>query len=287
MTKVFSIALQGQLASARSQLATCILLTRTDGNAYGFTTYDRTLLIGSVAYRPAASFNPSNIASNLNLDQDNVTAEALLDDDTLSEDDLRAGKWDYATFRIFQVNWADLTMGDKKDKTGHLGQVTVNRQTFVADLLGLMEAYIIAIGAVTQPGCRYNLGDVNCGVDLIGGSPSLTVTGTVGFDAGDFFTIADASRGEAEDYFTEGVITFTSGLADGLSYELKKFYAGGGMVTKTPIAYNVSGATYSMHAGCMRRFLEDCVKRFSNGGRFGGEPWLRGPDAAVQVGRHG
>lgn len=287
MSKTFSIALQAQLNSARARLATCILLTRQDGNTYGFTTYDRTLSIGGVLYRPAASFNPTDIASNLNLDIDNVTAEALLDSDTVTEDDLRAGKWDWATFRIFQVNWEDLTMGDKKDRKGHLGQVTVNRQTFMAELLGLMESYTISIGEITTPNCRANLGDQRCKVDLVGGSPSLTVTGTISFDAGDFFSIADAGRIEAEDYFTEGVITFTSGSANGLSYELKKFSFGGGMITKTPIAYNVNGATYSMHAGCMKRFLEDCVARFSNGANFRGEPWLRGPDAAVQVGRHG
>lgn len=284
--KTFPIALQTHLNKQLSKLATCILLTRTDGLTFGFTSFDRRLIINGVRYESAASFNPTDIASNLNLDIDNMSAEALINDDTLTEDDLRAGRWDYATFRIFQVNWSDLTMGEKKDRTGHLGQVTTNRNTFIAELLGLVEAYTMAIGEITSPNCRANLGDRRCKVDLVGGSPSFTVTGTITGDAGDFFTVADSARIEPDDYFTEGVITFTSGQADGLAYEIKQ-YTAGVMVTKTPIAYNVAGATYTMHRGCRKRFIEDCVGTFNNGVNFRGEPWLRGNDAMVQVGRHG
>ncbi len=286
MVKNFSSFMTQHLNLALTKLCSCILLTRTDGNRYGFTTHDKMLVIDNVRYEPAASFRRTDLANNLNLDLDNVSAEGLLSSSTITADDLRAGRWDYATYRIFQVNWSDLTMGDKKDMTGHLGQVTVNRQTFIAELLGLVEAYTISIGEITQPGCRANLGDQRCKVDLVGGSPSLTVTGTITTDYGDFFTIADSSRTEADTYFSEGVITFTSGDANGLAYELKIYTQSGGvMVTKTPIAYNVAGATYSMHAGCDKQ-RTTCRDRFSNVINFRGEPWLRGNDAMVQVGRH-
>jgi uncharacterized phage protein (TIGR02218 family) len=278
--KTYSIALRGHINSQLTTLATCILMTRTDGNIYGFTTHDKQLLIDGVYYESAAGFNPTDIASNSNIETDNVNVTALLDSASITEDDLRAGRWDYAAYRIFQVNWSDLSMGDKKDSTGHLGEVTVNRQTFAADLLGLMEAYGTSVGAITQPGCRNSLGDLRCGIDL----GPLTVTGTISACASDLVTLTDGSRAEAVGYFNEGIITIEDGPAAGLRYEIKE-YTVGQFITKIPIAYDVTGAAYTMTAGC-DRLRETCRDRFSNVSNFNGEPWLRGMDALVQIGRH-
>ena len=104
MSKTISIALKAEMSGALSRLATCMKITRTDGNVYCFTTHDAPLLIDGLRYAPAASFNPTDIASASNLDTDNVTIEGVLVDDAITEDDLRAGYWDYAAFRIFKVN---------------------------------------------------------------------------------------------------------------------------------------------------------------------------------------
>ena len=247
---------------------------------YGFTTHDRPLTIDGVLYEPAASFVSKDIAANLNLDTDNTEAEAFLDSDTLNEEDLRAGKWDFSPYRIFQVNWTDLTMGDKKDSTGHLAKVTVNRQTFVAELLGLMEALGTSVGEITTAGCRAMLGDQRCKFDLV----PFTVIGTVDSADPDLYTFIDAARGEPDTYFAEGIITFTSGLLDGLSYDIKTHTAGGEFITKTPLAYDATGCSYSMVPGCDKK-RTTCRDKFSNVVNFRGEPWLRGNDVLVQVGR--
>jgi hypothetical protein len=56
------------------------------------------------------------------------------------------------------------------------------------------------------------------------------------------------------------------------------------MVTKLPLPYDVTGDSYTMTEGCIRS-LTMCRDRFNNVVNFNGEPWLRGPDAAAQVGR--
>lgn len=283
--KTIPVALQSELNRSNSRLAKCMRIQRRDGNVYGFTTSSKPLVIGGVRYESTASFNPTDIASALDLSNDDVQIDGLLSTDTVTEDDVRAGRWDYAAFRLFTVCWADLTMGEIKDRAGHLGQVKIGRQAFIAEILGLMEAYDTTLTKVTQPGCRNVLGDAKCGVSLAG-SPSRTFTGTVDTCDSDFFTIHDAARTEPDAFFDEGVITFLDGDAEGLSYDVKSYLVGV-LVTKTPIAYDVTGASYSMTQGCRRRFVEDCVGTFNNGVRFNGEPWLRGPDALVQVGRHG
>lgn len=291
MSKTYTVNFQNHLARSASRLATCMRIQRRDGNVYGFTTNRRTLFIGGLRYVPAASFNPTDIQSNNNLDTDNLTIEALLDSATITEDDLRAGKWDYAAYRIFQVNWSDLTQGDKKDRAGHLGQVTVNRLSFVAEMLGLMEAYSTSIGWITQPGCRNRFMDTKCGI--VEGSPGpgvLIVTGTVDLCETDFFTHTDAARTEPDAWFDEGEITFTSGQASGMSFEVKVYVLvglGGAptWVTKVPVPYDTTGDSYSMVRGCRKRFTEDCVGTYANGRRFNGEPWLRGADVLGQPGR--
>ena len=285
MTKSISFNLKAELTGALSKIATCMWLQRQDGNVYGFTTHDQTLTIDGVDYEPAASFNPTDIVSANNLDTDNLTVEGVIDSTTLTEDELRAGYWDYARFRIFQVNWNDLTMGDKKDRAGHLGNVSAHRQTFVAELLGLMEAYATSVGGLSSPMCRASLGDQRCKVDItaIGSPPtSGVVTGTIVTADTDFFTLHDSARTEPDGYFDEGVITIHYATGD-LSYEVKA-YVVGTWITKTPWAYDATGVDYTMTRGCNRRF-ETCRDTFNNVINFRGEPWLKGNDKLMQIGR--
>lgn len=283
MTKSVSIALRAEMTGALQKLATCMKITRTDGNVYGFTTHDKQLVIDNLPYEAAASFTPTNVASNSNLDVDNLTVEAVLSSNTLTEEDLRAGRWDYAEFRIFSVNWSDLTMGDYKIRAGRFGEVQIHHQTFSVELLGLMEAYAISIGELTSPMCRASLGDERCKV-VMNASPSYTVTGSIATSGSDFFTLTDSARTEPAGYFDEGVITFTSGQNIGLSYEVKA-YVVGVWITKTPFAFDATNADYTMTRGCDRRF-STCCNTFNNAVNFRGEPWLRGNDKLVQVGRH-
>lgn len=286
--KTIPILLQAELERSTARLAICMRIVRRDSLVFCFTTNTKTLVIDGETYLPAASFNPSDVVSGSNLDTDDLQVEGLLASDTITEDDLRAGRWDYASFEIFQVNWASPGDGKKKDRSGHLGKVTVTRHTFIVELLGEIESYAISIGNITQPGCRTSLGTPECGV-----TPT-TVTGTITLCETDFFTLSDDTRGEPDAFFDEGIITFLDGPAAGLSYEIKAYIntgvgspaTGGIFVTKTAVAYDVTGSAYSMTEGCSRRFLEDCVARFSNGLNFRGEPWLRGTDIMVQVGRH-
>jgi uncharacterized phage protein (TIGR02218 family) len=180
---------------------------------------------------------------------------------------------------LFQVNWNDLAMGDKKDRAGHLGEVTVHRQTFVAELLGLLEAYAISIVELTTPGCRASLGDARCKVNMA----PFTVTGVMDSSGTDFFTLGDGARTEADGYFDEGVITLHYASGD-LSYEVKA-YVVGVLITKTPFAFDAAGVSYTMTRGCNRHFAT-CRDTFANAVNFRGEPWLRGNDALVQIGRH-
>jgi hypothetical protein len=81
-----------------------------------------------------------------------------------------------------------------------LGQVTLRRGQFTAEIRGIMQAYSRTIGEYTQPGCRANLGDARCKVNLAGqdqGGNDLTVTGTLTGVSTDQMTLYDSGRAEA------------------------------------------------------------------------------------------
>lgn len=280
--KTIPIALQDELNRSTARLAKCMRIQRRDGNVYGFTTNRKPLTIDGLLYLPTSSFNPTDIASGSNLDTDDVQIEGLLSGNTVTEDDLRAGRWDYAAFRMFTVNWAAPADGVVKDRAGNLGKVTVNLQTFIVELLGMMEAYGTSIGKLTQAGCGTRLGTPECGVTPTSVSGTIEAADVSGTNA--FFRLHDSARVEASGFFTEGIITLE--FAGGpIQYEVKT-YSPGVWDTKTSIAYDATGIAYTMTEGCPGRFQEDCVQRFNNAINFRGQPWLRGIDALIQIGRH-
>lgn len=169
--KVISPALAAHLKADTTTLVTAVKLTRQDGVVQGYTTHDKPLTFdcdgqGLVTYQPQGGYNRSAIASQLSLATDNLELEGLLDDDAITEADLLTGKYDNAELKFMLVNWQDLSQGVLKLRQGYIGQITLHRDTFVAEVRGLMDAYGQVIGELYTPDCRADLGDARCKVVL-------------------------------------------------------------------------------------------------------------------------
>jgi len=284
--KATSGAYNTHVASALTKLAICLKLTRTDAMVLGFTSHDVSIVFGSDTYSCIEGYDLSDIATGSNLASDNLNATGPLVSPLITELDLRAGLWDFATFEIFRVNWSDISMGREILRAGTLGEVRAERGQFNAELRGLMQFYTTSIGELTSPGCRAVLGDNRCQVDLY----PLTVTGTLDAVAADQITLDDAARTEPSPiagksgYFEHGKITFTSGANNGLSMEIKA-YEIGVLTLALPMPYAlVVGVSYLLEPGC-DRLIATCIARFNNVLNFRGEPYLQGNDKLVQVGR--
>src|SRR5688500_11349549 len=89
-------ALQAQLDSGATTLARCWIVTRRDGVVLGFTDHDCDLTIGSVVCRAATGFTASEATSRFDLAVDGAEISGAFSDDTLSEADLSAGRYDAA-----------------------------------------------------------------------------------------------------------------------------------------------------------------------------------------------
>lgn len=191
--KTISVAMASHIVQETTSLCMCWRVTRQDGAVLAFTNLDRDLVFDGDTYEAASGYTPSETQTNSELNPDMADIEGLLVSPSITEDDLRAGLWDFAAVEIFRVNYDDPTMGRIWQRVGHLGEVTLDRAQFKATLAGLLQAYSTSILELTSPGCRANLGDARCKVDLT----PFTVTGTIEAANVDGVTLYDSARVEA------------------------------------------------------------------------------------------
>lgn len=270
--RTISVALAAHLAGSTTSLATLWKVTRTDGQIFGFTDHDQDLSIGGVTYRSATGFTRSAVRATLGLSEDNVEFSGAIVSTAIKIADIRAGLWDYAVVEVFMVNWNDLTMGTLQMSKGKMGQIRDGRNSFVAEVMGLSGNLRQPVGRLYTAACDADLGDSRCTVNMA----PFTFTGAI-TSVTSRRIFADSGRGEADDYFNAGKITWTSGENSGLSMEVKEFTnAGGGFVLQMPMPYQVQvGDTYSVKKGCLKTFAM-CVADFANGENFRGFPHIPG-----------
>jgi uncharacterized phage protein (TIGR02218 family) len=165
--KSVSVALAAHLAGEVTTLATMWSVLREDGEEFFFTDHDQDIEHNGETYLAASGFNPSDVASGSDLQVDNLEVVSFMQSPLITEEDLLAGRWDFARVRIFRVNWADGTMGTLSERYGRLGEVRLERDQFVAEIRGLTQAYTRSLGRIDAPGCDANLGDTRCKVRLV------------------------------------------------------------------------------------------------------------------------
>lgn len=272
-----SPAYNTHLAGEVTQLATCWKITRRDSVVLGFTDHPSDLTVSGVLYQAALGYSATDVSTSSDLAVDNLDLQAFIDSPSITEPDLMAGIWDYASIEIFEVITSNLSAGVRRLRRGRIGEVSLGRTTFKAELRGLSQAFTQQLCDLTSSACRAMLGDAACGVAL----GPLTVTGTVtGVTNSRVWT--DTSRAEAAAYFTFGKVTWTSGPNSGYSTEIKTHAAGGILTQHLPMPYAVEvGNTYSLVPGC-DKLLSTCIAKFSNVLNFRGEPHLPGNDEVLR-----
>lgn len=253
--------------SDQTTLAWGIKITRTDTMVFGWTSHQIDKTINAVLYRAGPGLDVSSLVTTAGMAVDNSELTILPDDSTVTTADLLAGIWDNAAYELFRFNWAQSSPVRDVHQSGTLGVVQPRRGAYTVELRGLQHYLQQPVGAVSTKTCRARLGDAMCTKDLT----AFTVTGTLtGVTSQTVFT--DTGRTEADHYFAEGLITWTSGDNDGLSFKVKAYAADVFTLSVPPIFPVQVGDTYSVVAGCRKRLAEDCVAKFSNAVNFQGEP---------------
>jgi uncharacterized phage protein (TIGR02218 family) len=270
--KAIGAILKSHLAGEVTTLATLWKVTRRDAQVFCFTDHDADIDYQGLTYTAATGYSASAIRTSDAMDVDNMEVEGMLSSETITDDDLLAGLWDFAEFTIMRVNYADLTMGHEVLRAGTMGNVRSGRQHFAVELRGMTQPLQQPVGRVYTPACDADLGDARCGISLAG----ITVAGTV-TAASTQSAFIDSGRGEAAGWFNFGLLTFTSGDNTGYAMEVKTFSAGAFVLQQGMPNPIQAGDTYSVYAGC-DKLLSTCASKFSNVVNFRGFPHVPGTD---------
>jgi len=271
--KTLPTDLANHIAGGTTTLADLLKITRTDAQVFAFTSATEDVTIDGTVYSAATGLAISSIESAAGLAVDNLELSTLDDGSTFSRADVLSGRWRNAAFTISRYNWANPSDGVEVRMAGTIGDVYLKRGQVVAELRGLQQALQQPVGSVSSKTCRARLGDALCTVNLA----TLTVTGSVtAVASAQQFT--DSTQAQADDYFAEGVLTWTSGPNNGLTVKVKSFAAGVFTLSLPMISAIAIGHTFSVIAGCQKR-LSDCADKFNNVLNFQGEPHLPGIDA--------
>ena len=267
MSKTIPGPVLTNLSSDTPTTAFGLRITRTDDEVFGWTSADIDATIDAVLYRAAPGLDVASWAASAGLAVDSSELTVLADDTVMTRADIIAGRWNNAAFYLFRYNWAAPGDGVEPISVGLIGELHPRAGAYVAELRGLQQYLQQPVGAVSTKTCRARLGDAMCTVDLGDWTETGTVTSVTSKQV-----FVDTSRTEADDYFGEGILTWTGGLNSGLSQKVKT-YAADTFTLSLPMIFAVQvGDTYSVIAGCRKRLDEDCFTKFDNVLNFQGEP---------------
>jgi len=274
-------ALQARCDAGVTTLCRCWIVRRRDGTVQGFTDHDGDLAIEDVTCRAGTGFTSSEATARFDLSASGADIAGALSDETLSEADLAAGRYDAATVETWLVDWSAPALRVLTAR-GTLGEVKREGRAFTAELRGLADALAQPSGRLYTARCNADLGDARCTVDLA--SPALRGAGAVMAVESASTLVATGLDAFADGWFTAGRLMWTSGANAGLAVEVKdhRVVAGGARLAlwqamPEPVA---AGDAFTVTAGCDKRFVT-CRDRFINVTNFRGFPHIPGNDFVI------
>jgi uncharacterized phage protein (TIGR02218 family) len=271
------------LATGATTLCWCWRLTRRDGVKLGFTDHDRDLVFDGTTFEAAAGFDASEIKDAIGLSVDNLQVSGAISSGQLEEADLAAGLYDDARIEIFRANWQQPSQ-HLLMRSGSIGEVRRSGTAFSAEIRGLAHYLQQPKGRLFQYGCDADAGDKRCGVALE--LPAFHGAGSIlEARSARLFAVAGLSA-FAADWFTRGLLTFTSVAATGQAIEVKVHSITGGDVmielwspARLPLAI---GQTFTVTAGCDKH-LSTCIGKFDNALNFRGFAHMPGNDYVTSL----
>jgi len=274
--KTFDAPLAAMYALGTRTLSQAILVERNDNQTFAYTTAQTPALINGVKYeRSGLTLSDVVTAADMSVGNMDLVLVAPLGLG-FERAEIFGGLWENARFQIFEYNRANPNGGKNALVSGTFGQITIQRGSVVVELRDLMQYLQQPIGEVSTKNCRNRLGDSRCGVDL----GPFTVAGTL-TSVTSSQVFRDSSRTEDDDWFGEGILTFTSGACAGFTQKVKTYDDDGTFTLSLPMFSAVEvGDTYSVIAGCRKRHdrtlanpsgASDCLDKFDNVLNFRGE----------------
>jgi uncharacterized phage protein (TIGR02218 family) len=275
-----SASLQEKLDSGASTFCNCWRVTRRDGAVQGFTDHDLDIVFSGVTFRAGGALAATQIESGVGFAAGTGDVAGALSDDGVREEDLLNGVYDDASVEIWLVDWSapeDRLLLD----VATIGEVTRGEFAFSAELRSGAHYFDQQRGATYQRNCAADLGDARCGVDVT--SAAYSASGVIASATRETL-IATLSGAFEPDFFSNGVLTFTSGANIGARFSVKAHRQDAAAATlslwSAPARAIQVGDVFSIVAGCDKS-PDSCRNKFANIVNFRGFPHMPGNDRVI------
>lgn len=293
--KTATPAMKTHLQGDCTTLAQLYKIVRKDGSVYTFTDHDKDIsTVGLEAYFSDADpstggwvylaavggLTPTAIENKSDLSVDNQEVTAIIDSVVIKENELRYGIWDSADVEIRLVNWANLTQGEVKLRKGSLGNLSMKNGILTAEVLGITNALQVLQGRSYGPQCDAELGDSRCKAVVPVHTGSCNTNPSIG--SNDSHHIAPYSGLDNRvGFYTDGILTFTSGVNSGLSNQVKYWDGHTLTLAMALFAAVADGDTFTISPGCDKS-IATCKASYDNVVNFQGFASMPGQDAIMQ-----
>lgn len=273
-------------------------ITARDGTKYGITGESQDIPYddgsGELVYSAPIGFGEVAMEQSAGLEVGNTEATMLYAEaGPFSQEFINAGNLDYGRYVIYQVNWANLSMGHEIVDAGTIGITkNVDGVSAVIELRSLQQQLKQNYIQLDSRTCRARFGS--------GGGGTCVTRGQCGFDAESLWTSRTVSAvGEENDRaFTldsppsatgpAGALTFVPGLVQwltgsnaGLTSEIDSVDGSDiSLILGTPYAIAVSD-TLRIRPDCDKTWTT-CKDAYENQLNFRGEPFIPVSDASSQ-----
>ena len=221
------------------------------------TDHTRSITFDGETYQPLPML-PTQLVRSAGLKPDNAELTHILSAGGVTEADIRGGRWDYARFDFFAVNYLDLTMGVAQRMVGQVGEIKRNNGRFTAELRSLSQPLSQDLGGIVGALCEAEqLGNLQCGQPLDSYTHDANIS-----SASDLTITIDLSPAKADGYFEYGLIFFRNGENKLYVREIKN-NVGNVLTLQRPFPFTPLATDFvTVIAGCNRTAAK--CKTFTN-----------------------
>lgn len=269
----------------------CIRIVPLWGATVYLTDHVRDVVLGANTYKTDSGYQFTGVALEDNMSPGVLDLTGVASVTGIGIDQIASGVFDGARVYTFATTWNAPVVDEEEIGVALLGKTKLEDDRYTIEMMMLIDALNQSVGDTYTANCQKTFGGqgfAGCKMDLA----PITVTGTL-TNVTSNSVFRDSARTEADDYFGEGTIAFTTGDNAGLKpMEIKSYAADGTIETHEAFHYPVAiGDAYTLVPGCRHR-LEDCRDKWEpilltgkgNVDNFGGFSFIATTSTYTQIG---
>lgn len=267
-----TLGMKAYLAQEAPTLATLWEIVTVAGSVFRSTDFGASIVYAGNTYSATHGQQRTAIQFTSDLSEDNLASRGFINI-MAPRSDFIAGRFDYASIRIFQLNPYDHALGVIKLMRGNFGGIKIEDFEFTTEITSRLSQLKAAQVSLCSPTCRVRLGSAACGVNL----SSFTTTGAVVSVNTEAMRLGVTLANTGLDT-RGGVLTWTSGANAGTEIDVRDSYSAGTIgLMLWPLFNPAPGDTFTLSESCDKTFAT-CGSRYSNTANFRGEPNIPGSE---------